>query len=283
MNEPPGGINDDGVLTLVRSHWDPAVDQVEHLPVGFGAWHWRGSAGGEARLFVTYDLPKPKHHTAETLESAYAGASALHDAGLEFVIPPLPTSDRIFTVPIGDGLLSATPWVTGERPTSSDGARPLLQRLHATAPPARIRHWRPLVGPRFGDEMAERISVRWDQGPFGERARDAIQRALPTIIRWTSLYHRRASSEDSTTWVTTHGEPHEQNQILTESGIVLVDWESLMLAPPDRDLRVPGGLFDLEWRLDEIDQFATWFAGPHCDTEDDLEAIESLEDELSRT
>lgn len=282
MNEPPVGISDAGVLASVRTHWDPAVDRVEHLPVGFGAWHWLASAAGTARLFMTYDLPTPGRHTAETLESAYAGAAALHDAGLEFVVPPLPTSDRLFTVQIGAGLLSATPWVTGERPAVADGVRPLLQRLHATGPPAGIRRWRPLVGPMFSEELAERTSGRWDQGPFGERARDAIRYALPTITRWTATYHRCAATEDPATWVTTHGEPHERNQLLTETGIVLVDWESLMLAPADRDLRVPGGLFDLEWRLDEIDQFATWFAGPHRGTEDDREAIAGLEAELSR-
>jgi spectinomycin phosphotransferase len=282
VNEPPVGIDDADVLAVVRAHWDRAADRVEHLPVGFGAWHWLASAGGEPRLFVTYDVPKPGHHSVETLASTYAGAAALHEAGLEFVVPSLPTSTGRFTVPIGDGLLSATPWVTGERPAVADGVRPLLQRLHATGPPAGIRRWRPLVGPLFSDELAERISGRWGQGPFGERAREAIQEALPAITRWTAAYHRLADAEDPRTWVTTHGEPHERNQLLTGTGIVLVDWESLMLAPADRDLRAPDGLFDLEWRLDEIDQYATWFAGPHGDTEDDREAIAGLEAELSR-
>jgi spectinomycin phosphotransferase len=282
VNEPPVGIIDAGVLALLRAHWDPAVDRVEHLPVGFGAWHWRASAAGEARLFVTYDVPKPGRHTAETLESAYAGAAALHQAGLEFVVPPVRVSGGRFTVPAGDGLLSATPWVAGERPLVADGVRPLLERLHATTPPARIAPWRPLVGPLFSEALAERISVPWDEGPFGERAREAIRTTLPEIARWTATYHRLSASEDPDAWVTTHGEPHEHNQLLTGTGIVLVDWESLKLAPTDRDIRAPGGLFDLEWRLDEIDQYATWFAGPHGDTEDDREAIAGLEAELTR-
>lgn len=282
MNEPPVGITDASVLALVRAHWDPAVDRVEHLPVGFGAWHWRASVAGEARLFVTYDLPKPGRHTAETLESAYAGAAALHGAGLEFVVPPVQASAGRFTVPAGDGLLSATPWVAGERPAVADGVRQLLERLHAMAPPARIVSWRPLVGPLFSEALAERVSVPWDQGPFGERARQALRTALPEIVHWTATYHRLGAAEDPDTWVTTHGEPHERNQLLTRTGIVLIDWESLKLAPADRDIRAPGGLFDLEWRLDEIDQYATWFAGPHGDTDDDREAIAGLEAELTR-
>ncbi|MGH3351663.1 MAG: hypothetical protein ACRDPS_13440 [Nocardioides sp.] len=282
MNEPPTGVSEDDVLALVRALWDPAVDRVEHLPVGFGAWHWRASAAGEPRLFVTYDLPKPGRHTPSTLASAYAGAAALHEAGLEFVVPPVRASDARFAVPAGDGLLSATTWVAGERPAVADGVRPLLERLHATTPPARIARWRPLVGRLFAEQLAKRASVPWDRGPFGERARDSIRTALPEIAHWTARYHRLGAAEDPGAWVTTHGEPHERNQILTGSGIVLVDWESMKLAPADRDLRAPGGLFDLEWRLDEIDQFASWFAGSHGDTEDDREAIAGLEAELDR-
>lgn len=33
----------------------------------------------------------------------------------------------------------------------------------------------------------------------------------------------------------THGEPHNDNQVVTADGVRLVDWESLALAPPERD------------------------------------------------
>ncbi len=35
-------------------------------------------------------------------------------------------------------------------------------------------------------------------------------------------------------------------------------------------------LFDLEWRLDEIDQYAAWFAAPHTGTADDEIAFGGL-------
>ena len=73
----------------------------------------------------------------------------------------------------------------------------------------------------------------------------------------------------------THGETHTRNQLRTADGIRFVDWESLKLAPRERDLAtlVQAGygvrvgadpamveLFDLEWRLSEIDEYAHWFA-----------------------
>ena len=41
-------------------------------------------------------------------------------------------------------------------------------------------------------------------------------------------------------------------------------------------------LFDLEWRLAEIDEYANWFAAPHTGTADDRTAYEGLLDELRR-
>jgi spectinomycin phosphotransferase len=103
--------------------------------------------------------------------------------------------------------------------------------------------------------------------------------------------------------VVTHGEPHEANQMLTgfpHQRTVLVDWETVRLAPAERDWRplVERGLpahgtdvpldaamldlFDLEWRLDEISQYAAWFAAPHSDGADDRIALRGHVHELSR-
>jgi len=82
---------------------------------------------------------------------------------------------------------------------------------------------------------------------------------------------------------------------VTGDGRLLVDWESLKLAPAERDLRTltdEGAetdadpelleLFDLEWRLDEISQYAAWFSAPHRGTRDDEIAFAGLREELAR-
>ncbi len=97
-------------------------------------------------------------------------------------------------------------------------------------------------------------------------------------------------------WVATHGEPDSSNQLLTPGGRLLVDWESLKLAPAELDLRtlLDAGvetsadaemveLFDLEWRLSEISEFAAWFAAPHLGTADDDIAWAALREELDAT
>ena len=41
-------------------------------------------------------------------------------------------------------------------------------------------------------------------------------------------------------------------------------------------------LFELEWRLDEIAQYADWFASPHTGTDSDAVAFAGLLTELGR-
>lgn len=280
---PPTHVTDAEVLDAVRQHWETSSALVAYVPAGFGAHHWR-----VGDLFVTLDGTGPRH-TAATLEATYAAAAALAAGGLEFVLAPMPSDGGTCTVPLAGGLLSVTPWLDAPR-AERPADRGLLDRLHAAAPPSGLRRWRPLVGTGLADELASRTARRWDSGPHGEAARVAIRTGLDALARWTALYHRLASGADPGTWVATHGEPHERNLLASTRGPVLVDWESLMLAPRERDLRAAGHpgnpamleMFDLEWRLDEVAQYATWFEQPHGDSEDDRTALGGLRHELAR-
>ena len=156
-------------------------------------------------------------------------------------------------------------------------------RLHAVPPlPAGLRGSR--WSRRYAAELALALGRPWDTGPSGERARGALAERIGDIGRWVAAYHRLASVARTRPWVPTHGEPHTANQLVTPTGRLLVDWETLRRAPAERDLRVlvqdgHGDLcapdwamvemFDLEWRLDEVASYARWFAAPHTGTASD--------------
>ena len=297
MREPPVGVADAEVLAAVRRDWDEKVDRVEHLPVGFGAHHWAAYDDEAPRLFVTFDRLEPKR-TAARLEAAYAGAAALRESGLEFVLAGRETHAGRFTVPLADGALSCTPWREGRPggPLDLVWTTDALTRLHASAPPADLPPWRPRVDPDFAETTAVLSDGDWGPGPYATPARDAIRAHLADLDRWTRSYHHLAEVARGRDWVATHGEPDSGNQLLTPGGRLLVDWESLKLAPRELDLRtlVDAGaetaadpemleLFDLEWRLDEISEYAAWFAAPHTGTADDEIAFGGLLDELERT
>lgn len=296
MREPPSGVESEELLAAVRSEWDTGVVRVEHVPVGFGAHHWAAYDRNGPVLFITFDWAG-RTRPVEDLEAAYAGAAALWVAGLEFVLAPLPSRRGSPIVRFADGALSCTPWQQG----TSGGALDVvwtshaLARLHAVPPPDAIPRWRPLVSPDFPADIALRAEAPWGPGPFAEMARTAISERLGDLARWSTRYQELATHADARVWVVTHGEPHSDNQLLTPRGRYLLDWESLRLAPRERDLRVlldAGAkldadrdmveMFDLEWRLDEINQYAAWFAAEHHGTEDDQTAFGALLEELNR-
>ena len=296
MREPPTGVGDADVLAAVRRHWDAGVDRVEHLPVGFGAHHWAAYDDEGPQLFVTLDGLAPRR-TATALEAAYAGALALRDSGLEFVLASLVSDSGTLTAPLANGALSCTPWLAGESEGELDVAwtAAALARLHAAAPPSGLPRWRPLVGPDFATRTSELAGRVWGPGPYADAARDAVRVRRSDLERWTRRYHELAAIARGRPWVATHGEPHSDNQLLTAQGRLLVDWESLKLAPRELDLRilVDAGadtdadpamveLFDLEWRLAEISEYADRFSAPHAGGADDQVAFGGLLEELER-
>ena len=301
---PPIELTDREVLRIVRAAWDVEATGVEHLAVGFGAHHWRVDGSGGSSLFATYDRFGTRH-SLDSLTAAYAGAMRLADAGLEFVLAPLPTRSGGVLVPVAEGALSCTPWLdaaaVGEGAVDDADVAAAniadLARLHATDPPAGLPSWSPLVKAGVGDRLADLVANAWTTGPYGEPARRAVAERVAAIAEWTGRYLALAEAATDRRWVVTHGETHTRNQLMTPGGIRFVDWESLKLAPRERDLAtlVQAGygarvdadpemveLFDLEWRLAEIVEYVHWFAAPHTGTDDDRIAFGGLLDELER-
>lgn len=294
MREHPPHVSDEEVLAAVRTHWDDDAADVEHLPVGFGAYHWQVRVRGRPALFVTLDALGARHD-ARSLEAAYAGAAELAFR-LDFVVAGLPSAGLTYTVPLAGGALSCTPWVWGERPPESPATiaatATTLSRLHAVTPPAGLPRWEPLVPPDLGDRLAASVATPWDGGPLGEQARTAVSAGLDDVRARIDRYLTLAESSADRSWVVTHGEPHVRNQLATPVRTLLIDWESVRLAPAERDLRwlpEPAGadpgmltLFDLEWHLDEVAQYAGRFAAPHPGGPDDETALAGLLAELRR-
>ena len=99
--------------------------------------------------------------------------------------------------------------------------------------------------------------------------------------------------------VVTHGEIHPGNVMVSAAGLMVIDWDTLMLAPPERDLwRLAHGdasvlrayadatgttpnewllnLYGVRWDLGEIASFAAELRKPHEDNADTRKALETL-------
>src|SRR5262249_28680941 len=86
----------------------------------------------------------------------------------------------------------------------------------------------------------------WTAGPYGERARALLASNAAGVTGLMTAYGTLADSARSRPerLVITHGEAGDWNVLKTPAGFVIVDWDFVQLAPPERDL----------WELAETDR-----------------------------
>ena len=83
----------------------------------------------------------------------------------------------------------------------------------------------------------------WTGGPFSEPARQVLARhaaRMVELLAWPTGSPPRWRHA-SAPWVITHGEPHAGNVMRAADGHLLVDWDTVALAPPERDLWMVAG------------------------------------------
>lgn len=149
--------------------------------------------------------------------------------------------------------------------------------------------------------LSTTFAGRWESGLFGEPARLLLARHTSSVRHVLEHYDRLAATAISRPerMVLTHGEPHRGNTITTNDSVVLIDWDTALIAPPERDLWVladedprtiddyaaqvgamPNAealeLYRLWWDLTEISMFIGQFRQPHRKNADTSVAWDSL-------
>ena len=318
----PTDLPDSLLADLVRSAWAIEVEDVEYLPVGFGSHHWVATAG-DRRWFVTVDASgtgSPALGTAGVapqLRAALSTASLLREMGLHFVVAPIATSLGEILAPIDSRYAVAVyPFIDGEVHgwgpyPDPDFRQKVFDRIVAlhTAPTEARRH---ILTDRFeipsrhtvealGVEVPPDETTPWDAGPFAEPTRQLLARNSRWIEGRFASYDSLVTSDAarSDRFVITHGEPHVANTITSSSEVMLVDWDTALLAPPERDLwwfagEAPGlvaeyeeqtgtpiirealELYRLRWDLTDLALFAAQLRHPHDDNKDTRTAWKAL-------
>jgi spectinomycin phosphotransferase len=289
---------------LLAEAWDLHGVDLEHAPVGFGSHHWVATDPTGVRRFVTVDLVGDGRF--ERLRQALLAARTLHeDAGLGWVVGPLPATDGSVLKPLGPCYAAAVyPYVDGPPFPDDPGRRDrelvvdLVAALHAATPVVRrflAAADLQLAGRAHLERALLRLHEPWTGGPFGEPAR-ALLAARADDVRVLLREHDRLADLvrlSGMDWVVTHGEVKPDNMMVTAAGLVLVDWDTTLLAPAGRDLwqvvsddgdelaryadragrevtRAELTFYRLDWQLADIAEYARWLGGPHqrnADTE----------------
>jgi spectinomycin phosphotransferase len=324
MRARPKDLEEERLLRAL-DEWGIHPTSLEYAPVGFGDHHWIALGDTRGKWFLTVadlDLKGERDPRAalRNLRGAMDTAAALRDeAHLDFVVAPLRAADGQTVRRLGPRYaLSVFPFVDGsggdyDRPWSSrdrGAVLELLAELHRQAPPVSVPVLDLGLSMRGLLESALDGALHWGSGPFAEPARTLLSGHSPVIRRRVKEFDRLVEDlgRSDGAPVLTHGEPHPGNLLRREGRYLLVDWDTVGLAPPERDLwsvaqspedleryaeatgRTANAealtLYRLRWDLEEVSGYVDWFRAPHdrsLDTEQAwqelLEAVEHLGEE----
>ena len=326
MRDRPAGVGEGELRFALAESWHIHAAAMRYAPVGGGSYHWVVHDGQDARWFATVDDLDTKSWLGDTRAAVGAGLRAAmdtalalrHQAGLRFVVAPVPALHGETVLPVGSKYAVAVfPFVHGasgrfgeDLPASERGQFvDMLAALHRATPtatqasPAQIRL--PLRGAL--ETALSELGQPWRGGPFAESARALLARTAGQIRHLLETFdqlaeHVAAAREP----VITHGEPHSANIIRAGPGRMLIDWDTVGLAPPERDLWMivtdtgdearryteatgravdPAGLefYQIRWALDDISAFVHQLRTSHCRTADTEHIWMSLKDTLAGT
>ena len=289
---------DAGVLAgALADGWGLDVAAADYAALGAGSYHWFVRDAEGARAFVTVDDLDQKAWLGDTRDAAFDGlrcafdtAAALRDAGLVFVVAPMRTTDGESLRRIGPRYTIALfPFVDGR--AGEFGESDPVERAAVVALLAELHQATPAVGAvarSVGLELPGRghieaglrdVDETWSGGPLAEPARRALAERVSDVAELLALADRLAANvaERGGDWVVTHGEPHPANVMRTGAGHVLVDWDTVALAPPERDLwmvvdNAEQGDFDREaldyfrltWDLKDLAEYLKLLRSPHA-------------------
>jgi spectinomycin phosphotransferase len=324
---PPTDLDHD-TLVHALSRWGLREPRLVYLPVGFGAHHWRAEGDDGSHSFVTVDdlgagfqrVPDVDGAFA-ALERAYRTAAALRDeTGLEFVLAPCVDGEGTILRRIGERYaVSVAPFVDGtsssfgEYETEAERRRmgELVGRLHFAGdrlPPDLPRRDDCSIPSRdVLDEALATPGEKWGTGPFADAARSMLADRAEALGARLGRYDALAERvrERAHSWVVTHGEPHRANVVVDTNGSRrLVDWDTTLVAPRERDLcmvldgrrtgwseyeTVVGDVsLDAEalelyrhwWGLADIAVFVALFRSPHEEDENTVASLTFLRQNL---
>ena len=312
--------------------WGLSAEMLRYAPVGGGSYHWVVTGRRAERWFVTVDDLDDKGWLGRTRPAVFSGLRAAMSAavrlrrehGLGFVLAPVPALDGQPVRRLGGRhALAVFPFLSGspgrwDKPLPGPDLDELVAMLAALhrVDPAAVRLPRRGVGLSWrGDlEAALRELGRpWTGGgPFTEPARALLAGAAGPVRRGLCALDEWASGPAAAADVViTHGEPHPGNVIRVAparaggAGLVLIDWDTVALAPPERDLWMVATetgdelrryteltgrpvdataleLYRLRWALDDISCFVRVLRAPHRHTPGTEHAWQALETTITQ-
>ena len=313
MRSPPVDLVPERLARALAEGWHHRAASMEYVPEGGGSHHWKLTGDDGRPHFVTVDDLDDKDWMGDTRRAVFEGLGAALDtaaalrseAGLEFVVAPVPARDGELLRRLDDRYAVAVfPFLAGRShpfgPYPDARLRGLaldmIAVLHRSTPAVRGRAPRHAL--RFtgrGDLAAFLLDPGqpWDGGPFSDAVRRLLAPRSADLAQLVTGFDRLAdiTATARSDLVITHGEPHPANLMSVDGRLLLIDWDTTALAPPERDVALIATtgnegvdryqeatgrelepavitLYRLRWYLDDLASAIRLFRNRHRDTPD---------------
>jgi spectinomycin phosphotransferase/16S rRNA (guanine(1405)-N(7))-methyltransferase len=318
VRSAPDDLTDDALAAALARHWVIAVASIEYRPVGFGSHHWEVVDADGVRWFVTVDeldtkrasLDEPLDAAFDRLRAALLAARDLRANGRDFVVAAVPAVNGEPVVRLGERhAVAVFPFVDGESfdwGTFADGHREALLDLIVATHTAPESAWRAALADDFRIPHRDELELSLaspdnfpDCGPYSRPTAELLAErgdAIRALLARCDALVGDARGRPARV-VLTHGEPHPGNTMRTAGGWLLIDWDTVLVAPPERDLwsmdpgdgsildayaRATGvtpspstmDLYRLRWDLADVAVVVSRFRAPHPGNADDQESFE---------
>jgi spectinomycin phosphotransferase len=315
------------VAAELAGGWGLRGAALAYVPQGGGSHHWKLGCDDGRPWFVTVDDLDGKDWLGSDRETVFGGlgvalatAAALRDAaGLEFVLAPVPARDGELLHRLCDRyavsvypFLSGHSFAFGPYPGAlRDAVLDLIAALHRATPRVRDRAPRHVLHIAGWPDLAAFLQEpgrAWDGGPFAAAAHGLLLAHAADLARLTAAFGRLAGATAAARAigpVITHGEPHPANLLSAGGSLLLIDWDTVGLAPPERDLSLVIGeagegtdryqgvarracdpavltLYRARWYLDDLASAVRLFRQPHSGTKDAERWFDGLPPRLAR-
>lgn len=270
MLEKPD-LPDERLLSCLRTDLGLDAAAVTFLPIGadINTAVYRAECDGES-FFV-------KLRRGDNAGMAVEIARLLHDHGIEAVIPPGRTRGGALRAQVDDFTVSVSPFIAGrdgfDRRLSDANWIALgkaLKRIHTGELPASISErlprenfsaqWRDLV---------RAFQAQAEAGPFPDAAAEQLaamirdqREVISSLVKHAERLGQMLQRQDLA-MVPCHADIHGGNVLIDDSGqLYIVDWDTFMLAPKERDLMFIGGGIGNGWRGERTESLFYQGYGP---------------------
>jgi spectinomycin phosphotransferase len=321
----PDDLLPESLLDAVTRGWRERPATLEYLPQGAGSHHWKLTGEDGSLRFLTVDdldnkswLPGGRDAVFDGLRRALTTAAVLRgQADLQFVVAPVADRDGELVRRLDDRYaVSVFPYLAGrsyafgahDDPWLRDMTLAMISALHQATPA--VRDLAAQHAPGFGgrDDLEDFLADPrrpWDGGPFAASAHAVVAPRAAELARLVDGFDRlvTATVTARANPVITHGEPHPGNLMSVHGRVLLIDWDTVALGPPERDMSLIAGpgtedcdryarltgreldpsvlmLYRLRWYLDDVASAVSMFRNPHRDTADTRSWRDGLDPQL---